>query len=241
MIGTLAKQARDAGFEVALVTGDKDFFQLVGDGVRVFNPRDDGTWYDAAGVVEKFGVRPDQVVDVLALMGDSVDNIKGVPGIGEKGARELIAAHGHARRAARSGRDRAAEALSRGAPRQCRLGAVEPRAGAHPHGRAGGVRPGGAALPRPVARALLRALLVARVPVADAGVRAHRRDEPARLHRGDESRRRRSHRDGAVRRDIGLAWPSSAPPSRSCAPASSGSSSRRAWRRRGTSRSATRD
>ncbi len=94
VIGTLAVQARATGFDVAIVTGDKDFFQLVGDGVRVFNPRDEGTWYDAAGVVEKFGVRPDQVVDVLALMGDSVDNIKGVPGIGEKGARELIAAHG---------------------------------------------------------------------------------------------------------------------------------------------------
>ena len=94
VIGTLAMQAKQAGFEVALVTGDKDFFQLVGDGVRVFNPRDEGTWYDAAGVVEKFGVRPDQVVDVLALMGDTIDNIKGVPGIGEKGARDLIAAHG---------------------------------------------------------------------------------------------------------------------------------------------------
>jgi DNA polymerase I len=94
VIGTLAAQAHAAGFEVALVTGDKDFFQLVGDRVRVYNPRDEGTWYDANGVVEKFGVRPDQVVDVLALMGDSVDNIKGVPGIGEKGARDLIATYG---------------------------------------------------------------------------------------------------------------------------------------------------
>jgi len=94
VIGTLAMQAHAAGFEVALVTGDKDFFQLVRDGIRVFNPRDEGLWYDAQGVVEKFGVRPDQVVDVLALMGDSVDNIKGVPGIGEKGARELISTHG---------------------------------------------------------------------------------------------------------------------------------------------------
>jgi len=94
VIGTLALQACRAGFDVAIVTGDKDFFQLVSDGIRVFNPRDEGTWYDAAGVVQKFGVRPDQVVDVLALMGDSVDNIKGVPGIGEKGARDLISAHG---------------------------------------------------------------------------------------------------------------------------------------------------
>src|SRR6185503_8062665 len=94
VIGTLAMQAHKAGYDVAIVTGDKDFFQLVTDGIKVFNPRDEGTWYDAAGVVEKFGVRPDQVVDVLALMGDSVDNIKGVPGIGEKGARELIATYG---------------------------------------------------------------------------------------------------------------------------------------------------
>src|SRR6187401_102994 len=94
VIGTLAMQALAGGFEVALVTGDKDFFQLVREGIRVFNPRDEGTWYDAGGVVEKFGVRPDQVVDVLALMGDSVDNIKGVPGIGEKGARDLISTYG---------------------------------------------------------------------------------------------------------------------------------------------------
>ncbi|MCC7007234.1 MAG: DNA polymerase I [Acidobacteria bacterium] len=94
VIGTLATKAVAAGFDVAIVTGDKDFFQLVHDGIRVFNPRDEGTWYDERGVIEKFGVRPDQVVDVLALMGDAIDNIKGVPGIGEKGARELIQTHG---------------------------------------------------------------------------------------------------------------------------------------------------
>ena len=94
VIGTLTMRASAAGFGVSIVTGDKDFFQLVGDGVRVFNPRDEGTWYDAEGVKEKFGVAPEQVVDVLALMGDTIDNIKGVPGIGEKGARELIAAYG---------------------------------------------------------------------------------------------------------------------------------------------------
>jgi DNA polymerase-1 len=94
VIGTLAMKAAAAGFEVAIVTGDKDFFQLVGDGIRVYNPRDEGTWYDAAGVQEKFGVGPAQVVDVLALMGDTIDNVKGVPGIGEKGARDLIASYG---------------------------------------------------------------------------------------------------------------------------------------------------
>ena len=94
VIGTLATRAVAADVDVVVVTGDKDFFQLVDDRIRVFNPRDEGTWYDAAGVVEKFGVRPDQVVDVLALMGDTSDNVKGVPGIGEKGARELVAGFG---------------------------------------------------------------------------------------------------------------------------------------------------
>ena len=94
VIGTLALRGAAAGYGIVIVTGDKDFFQLVNDDIRVFNPRDDGTWYDAAGVLEKFGARPDQVVDVLALMGDSIDNVKGVPGIGEKGARELIGTWG---------------------------------------------------------------------------------------------------------------------------------------------------
>src|SRR5258707_9079450 len=94
VIGTLAAKAVAQGFEGAIVTGDKDFFQLVHDGVKVYNPKEEGTWYDTAGVKEKFGVSPEQVVDVLALMGDSIDNIKGVPGIGEKGARDLIAEYG---------------------------------------------------------------------------------------------------------------------------------------------------
>ena len=94
VLGTLATKAAEAGFDVAIVTGDKDFFQLVHDGIKVYNPRDEGAWFDAAAVKEKFGVAPSQVVDVLALMGDSIDNIKGVPGIGEKGGRDLIAAYG---------------------------------------------------------------------------------------------------------------------------------------------------
>jgi DNA polymerase-1 len=94
VIGTMAARATSEGYGVAIVTGDKDFYQLVSDDVRVFNPREEGTWYDAAGVKEKFGVAPNQVVDVLALMGDTIDNVKGVPGIGDKGARELIATYG---------------------------------------------------------------------------------------------------------------------------------------------------
>jgi DNA polymerase-1 len=94
VIGTMAAKAAAQGFRVAIVTGDKDFFQLVEDGIRVYNPRDEGAWFDADGVKQKFGVAPEQVIDVLALMGDSIDNVAGVPGIGEKGARELIANFG---------------------------------------------------------------------------------------------------------------------------------------------------
>ena len=56
VIGTMAKRAAEAGFEVAIVSIDKDFFQLVRDGIRVYDPREDGAWFDAAGVVDKFGV-----------------------------------------------------------------------------------------------------------------------------------------------------------------------------------------
>ena len=94
VIGTLATKAAASGIQAAIVTGDKDFFQLVGDGIKVYNPKDDGAWYDADAVKQKWGVRPDQVCDVLALMGDSIDNVKGVPGIGEKGATELINTYG---------------------------------------------------------------------------------------------------------------------------------------------------
>jgi DNA polymerase-1 len=94
VIGTLAEKAAAGGFEVAIVTIDKDFFQLVRPGISVYDPREDGRWFDAEGVKEKMGVLPERVVDVLALMGDTIDNIKGVPGIGDKGARELISAYG---------------------------------------------------------------------------------------------------------------------------------------------------
>jgi DNA polymerase-1 len=94
VVGTMAVRGADAGYDVVIITSDKDFYQLVGEHIRIFNPRDDGAWYDPAGVKEKFGVPPAQVVDVLALMGDSIDNVKGVPGIGEKGARDLITTWG---------------------------------------------------------------------------------------------------------------------------------------------------
>jgi DNA polymerase I len=104
VIGTVALRAAREGFEVAIVSIDKDFFQLVQPpspdgfggqaGIRVYDPREDGAWFDAGGVVEKFGVKPSQVVDVLALVGDTSDNVAGVPGIGKKGAIDLITQFG---------------------------------------------------------------------------------------------------------------------------------------------------
>ena len=93
VIGTLACKAAAQGLEVVLVTADKDFMQLVGPGVRLYHTMREKE-YDAAQVEQDFGVPPAQVVDVLALMGDSIDNIPGVPGIGEKGAKTLIREHG---------------------------------------------------------------------------------------------------------------------------------------------------
>jgi DNA polymerase-1 len=94
VIGTVATRADMEGFDVVVVSIDKDFFQLVGGHIKVYDPREDGTWFDAAGVVEKFGVHPPQVVDVLALVGDTSDNVAGVPGIGKKGAVDLISQFG---------------------------------------------------------------------------------------------------------------------------------------------------
>ncbi|MGJ8621256.1 MAG: DNA polymerase I [Yoonia sp.] len=89
IIATLAHQARDAGGRVTIVSSDKDLMQLVGDGVEMLDPMKNKR-IDADGVVEKFGVGPNRVVDVQALAGDSVDNVPGAPGIGIKTAALLI-------------------------------------------------------------------------------------------------------------------------------------------------------
>ena len=89
LIGTVARQAADSGWEVVIVSSDKDLLQLVSNGIRVYNPMKD-EWYDAAKVREFLGVDPAQVPDLLALKGDASDNIPGAPGIGDKGARDLI-------------------------------------------------------------------------------------------------------------------------------------------------------
>jgi DNA polymerase-1 len=93
LIGSLACTARDRGYEVVIATSDKDFFQLVGDGIKLYHTGRE-VMYDAKGVVDAFGLPPEKVVDVMAIWGDAIDNIPGVPGIGEKGAKALIGEFG---------------------------------------------------------------------------------------------------------------------------------------------------
>src|SRR6516225_9583784 len=90
VIGTLARRAEAAGMDVVIVSSDKDMLQLVNDHVSMLNPAKDDEWYDPEKVKTFLGVRPDQVADLLALKGDAVDNIPGAPGIGDKGAKDLI-------------------------------------------------------------------------------------------------------------------------------------------------------
>ncbi len=93
VIATAAAQAVEAGLDVVIVTIDKDLFQLVSDRVSILDTRT-MTRYDPAAVRAKWGVGPEQIVDVLSLVGDTSDNIPGAPGIGEKGAAALIAQFG---------------------------------------------------------------------------------------------------------------------------------------------------
>jgi DNA polymerase I len=94
VIGTLSRKAAEAGFDVVIVSSDKDMLQLVNEHVSMLNPAKDDTWYDPAKVKEFMGVEPSQVAHLLALKGDAIDNIPGAPGIGEKGAQELLAQFG---------------------------------------------------------------------------------------------------------------------------------------------------
>ncbi|MCG5509754.1 DNA polymerase I [Ectothiorhodospira lacustris] len=93
VIGTLTRQARRAGMEVIISTGDKDLAQLVEPGVTLVNTMN-GTVMDEAGVEEKFGVPPARIVDYLALVGDTVDNVPGVDKVGPKTAVKWLKAHG---------------------------------------------------------------------------------------------------------------------------------------------------
>jgi DNA polymerase-1 len=89
VIGTIAKEAAKQGIDVVIVTGDKDMLQLVDEHIRTLDTMKD-RFFGPREVVERYGVAPEEITDVMALMGDSIDNIPGVPGIGEKTAVALI-------------------------------------------------------------------------------------------------------------------------------------------------------
>jgi DNA polymerase-1 len=93
IIGTLTVRANERGWRTAIISGDKDLMQLVDENVTMIDTMKDKI-YDAAAVKEKFGVGPDKVVEILGLMGDTSDNIPGVPGIGPKTAQRLIEEYG---------------------------------------------------------------------------------------------------------------------------------------------------
>ena len=93
LIGTLTIQASKKGLRTAIISGDKDLMQMIDEQVTMVDTMKDKT-YDAAAVKEKFGVGPDKVVEILGLMGDTSDNIPGVPGIGPKTAQRLIEEYG---------------------------------------------------------------------------------------------------------------------------------------------------
>jgi len=94
VIGAIACRPPAKQLDVVIVSSDKDMLQLVNERVFMLNPMKDNEWYDPAKVEQFMGVRPSQVADLLALKGDSIDNIPGAPGIGDKGARDLIARFG---------------------------------------------------------------------------------------------------------------------------------------------------
>ena len=95
IIATAAHKAKIKDFSVTIVSSDKDMLQLVDEGVCVFSPyKDEGVLYDTDKVLERFGVKPDRMTDIVALMGDQADNIPGVPGIGEKTAVDLLKTFG---------------------------------------------------------------------------------------------------------------------------------------------------
>jgi DNA polymerase-1 len=134
VIAGAARRFRNAA-EVCIVSGDKDLMQLVDGGTTVWDTLKDAR-YDAQAVKEKFGVPPEYIPDLLAIMGDSSDNVPGVKGIGEKGARELVGRFGHLediiRNASSIGNPRLARALADGAEAaRMSLGLVR-LDGAHP-------------------------------------------------------------------------------------------------------------
>jgi len=105
VIATLAKKAEAQGLEAVIVSGDKDFYQLIREGVSLLNPGRGGPsgveadWVDTSNAHERFGVQPDQIIDYLALVGDASDNVPGAPGVGPKTAVKLLDEYGTAEEA----------------------------------------------------------------------------------------------------------------------------------------------
>lgn len=94
IIATIARRAENERIETYIVTGDKDALQLVDPLIKVYNTHKEGVIYDEEMVRMRYGVMPDRVTDLMAIMGDTSDNIPGIPGIGEKGARDLMEQYG---------------------------------------------------------------------------------------------------------------------------------------------------
>jgi DNA polymerase-1 len=93
VIGTVSRKGEEDGYEITIVSGDKDMFQLITPHVRIYDPMKE-KFYSESEVLERFGVSPSRVAEVMGLMGDSIDNIPGVSGIGEKTAKALISEFG---------------------------------------------------------------------------------------------------------------------------------------------------
>ena len=144
LIATYAREACAVQANVTIVSSDKDLMQLVNDCVIMYDTMKDKK-IGVAEVIEKFGVPPDKVIEVQSLIGDSTDNVPGVPGIGVKTAAQLIGEYGDLETLlSRATRDQAGEAPP-GADRECREGAHLEGAG---HARRQGEARGAARRPR---------------------------------------------------------------------------------------------
>ena len=189
LIATYAKEATAKGFETVIVSSDKDLMQLVNDSVTMLDPMKDKR-IGAGEVVEKFGVAPDKVVDVQSLMGDSTDNVPGVPGIGQKTAAQLIGDYGDLDTLlARAVRDQAGQA-AREPDRIRRPGAPVAHPGRAERRRADG--PDGRGFPARAAGAGNPARLPARTGVPHADPPGRGRVRRGRADRGAAGRGGRS-------------------------------------------------
>jgi 5'-3' exonuclease len=201
VMGTLARRGADEGLDVVLVTGDKDMVQLIGPRVRVLNPGlrgEDYSWVDADRVREKWGVPPEQVRDVLALMGDTSDNIPGVPGVGERTAAELIGKFGSLEQLYERSERGAARIAAREARRESRAGVPVAGSGHRADEQPARRDVGGPARRTHSPRRAHRPREALR-----ARATAEARERSRRLGSRGRSRRARA-RDGAARRYVGV-------------------------------------